>query len=148
MNDLNLKFEEAKHGWLPVHLEVADKKIEFITSDVPNNPVQVLINSIWNSLRGDPSEVWWHLEPDGYFFTFMPEGENVLLEVLYSADSSKNKRESKLIYKGNLQKTMLTLWRGIKEFVSHDTKEPHWPAIDIDDLERLGEKLKYEPVKG
>lgn len=148
MIKLKLKFEEAKHGWLPVRIEADDKKIEFITSDVPNNPVQELINSIWTSLRGDPSEVWWHLEPDGYFFTLVPEGENVRLEVFYSIDSSKNKRESKLIYKGNLQETILVMWRGIKEFASHCPKEPHWPPLDADDLEILGKKLKYEPVKG
>ena len=148
MNKLELRFEEAEHGWLPVCLDAADEKIEFITSDVPNNPVQGLVNSIWASLRGDSSEVWWHLEPDGYFFTFVPEGENVQLEVFYSADSSKNKRESKLIYKGNLQETMLVLWRGIKEFDSHGPKEPHWPPLDTDDLVKLGKKLKYESVKG
>jgi hypothetical protein len=65
---LKCKFGEPHYGWLPVKLTAGDYTLEMDVSDVPVDPIYILILSLHRALNGLESEIWWHLEPVSYYF--------------------------------------------------------------------------------
>ena len=137
MSDLKLNFQKPEHGWVPVKLEYKEKVIEFDGSDVPNNPIQGLIDALLKIIRGDSSEVWWNLEPDGYFFTFERNNENIIFRVFFAENSEEYNRREVLCVEGEINKIVLPMWRGLKKFLSYSAVEPHWPEVSSTEVINL-----------
>ena len=140
---LNIKFDMQKpeHGWMRCVLSFQDETIEFDASDVPCNPLDGLVESLWKCSRGENSEVWWHLEPAGYYFLFVPQESCVDFAVAYSEDSSKKRR--RIIQQATLplDQLLIMFWRSVKKVESFGLGEPHWPTLDLADLDGLRARL-------
>lgn len=126
---IKCKFGVPHHGWLPVKVTVGDFYLEMEASDVPVNPINILISSLTRTLSGFESEVWWHLEPASYYFSFASEGEdNYKFTISFAdVDSVSSKRQHIFETSGNKNEIILPFWRAVKEFASHSYLEPHWP---------------------
>ena len=138
--DLKLSFDTPQYGWLPCKLKFGEHFVEFEASDVPNNPVGDLVECLWKAIRGEASEVWWHLEPAGYFFLMEPNGSELLFKLQFSADSSIAKRQTVFEAPLNLKRTLMMFWRSAKITGSFPVSDTDWPGIDDKDMEKL--KLK------
>ena len=148
MSDLKLNLERPEHGWVPVKLECQDKVIEFESSDVPNNPIQGLIDALWKIICGDSSEVWWNLEPDEYFFTFERNNDNIIFRVFFAENSEEYNRREILCVEGEINKIVLPMWRGLKRFLLFNAVEQHWPEISSKEVIKLGDVLEKEAKNG
>ena len=82
-------------------------KVEFPASDLPNNPNQNLIEAIDNALDGDKACVWWVQEPDGHYFTLIPDNEEVELQVLFVPSSKEGARSKVATLKGSKARVRL-----------------------------------------
>ena len=138
------KLGAPHHGWLPVKVTIGDFNLEFEASDVPTNPVDLLTASLLRSLNGLESEVWWHLEPASYYFTFTPlEAEHYLFSISYAnSHSDAEIRHEKIKESGSRDEVIVPFWRAIKEFVSHSYQEPHWPPTYDLELEKLTSAIR------
>jgi hypothetical protein len=136
---LKCKFGEPHHGWLSIRLTTGDFSLEMEVSDVPVDPIYVLISSLCLALNGLESEVWWHLEPASYYFYFEPEEQGEFKFSIAFAESNvtRNHRETVFETSGSKAEIIFPFWRAIKEFASHSYKEPDWSAIDHAELENL-----------
>ncbi|WP_144395593.1 hypothetical protein [Pleionea sediminis] len=138
--DLKLNFDTPQHGWLPCELRLGDRFVEFEASDVPNNPVSDLVDSLWKGIRGEASEVWWHLEPAGYYFLMEPKESELLFKLQFSPDSTIAKRRTVFEASLNLKKTLMMFWRSAKKTGSFPVSDTDWPGIGDKDMNEL--KLK------
>jgi hypothetical protein len=138
-----LSFEPPEHGWLPVRLTSEATKIDFVASDVPNDPIQELIDALGAALQNESASVWWHLEPSGYYFDFSPCQKGVQLRVSLEPgnDLTGQKREL-LNVVGTHKEVLLPIWRALRTFESFNTHEPHWPVVQFNQLHKLGEVLR------
>ena len=142
MNKLKVHLGKPEHGWVLVTIEHNSTKIEFHGSDVPNNPIQDLNDALYKTINGEPSEVWWHLEPAGYFFTFENSNNKVILKVLYADDFEISEAKEVMSIEGTVESILVPMWRGLKVFLSYNPIEPHWPEVPTNEIINFGEKLK------
>ena len=61
MSKIKLTFEIPKNGWLTASLKSSDFELDFITSDIPENPIDKLCESLILALNGIESEIFWNL---------------------------------------------------------------------------------------
>jgi len=143
---LKCKFGKPHHGWLPVKLTAGDYNLEMDVSDVPVDPIYILISSLHRALNGLESEVWWHLEPASYYFYFEPEenGEVKFLIAFAEENVTRNHREIVFETAGSQAEIIFPFWRAIKEFASHSYEGPDWPPVDHAELEKLTALVKGE----
>lgn len=143
--ELKLTFDTPHNGWLPCELKFGDQVIEYDASDVPINPTGELVESLWKAVRGESSEVWWHLEPAGYYFIFEPKGKELIFKLQYSNDSTIANRQT--IFEGSLslKDSLMMFWRNVKRTGSFPVSDTEWPGIDEQDLQKL--KLKIGELK-
>ena len=141
---LKIRFGIPHHGWLPVHLKVNKFEFNIEASDVPVNPVNILIEALTRVIHELKSEVWWFLEPAGYYFSFEPLADgNVQFTIEFAkGDGMDAKREQLFILENEKMKDALPFWRNIKEFKSHNYVEPHWPETDAVAFQRLTQLIK------
>ncbi|WP_444997505.1 hypothetical protein [Aliikangiella sp. IMCC44359] len=139
--DLKLNFGSPHHGWLPCELRLGEHFVEFEASDVPNNPVEDLVDCLWKAIRGEASEVWWHLEPAGYYFLMEPNGSELLFKLQYSPDSTIAMRQTVLEAQLNLKRTLMMFWRSAKKTGSFAVSDTDWPGINNKDMEKLKHKI-------
>ncbi|TQV76859.1 hypothetical protein FLL45_02570 [Aliikangiella marina] len=115
--------------------------MEFEASDVPNNPVSELVESLWKPVRNENSEVWWHLEPAGYYFIFEPKQSELLFSIQFSPNSSLANRKILFEAKVNLRNALMMFWRCAKKTTTFETSDTDWPKLDKNELENLRTKL-------
>ena len=139
---VSLKFGQPKSGWVEVHLSIGVKAIEFVGSDVPNNPLQQLIDALALSSRGLEASVWWHLEPDGYYFKFTPSGSDVELQVLFAPESKESAQSEVARVVGSKGSVLLPIWRALRSFSSLNPDEEDLPLVSVEGLERIRELLR------
>ena len=141
---LKCKFGEPKYGWLPVHIQVDDFELEMVASDVPVSPIALLQHAVWCVHEGREYEVWWHLEPESYYFEFTPMPDGMLEFVVSFArfDTTKRNRERLVRKVASKQAITIPFWRSIKELASRSFKNTDWPSIDHDDLDKLATLIK------
>jgi hypothetical protein len=144
LSRIGLGFGAPRHGWLPVRLDFESRSIEFEASDVPNNPVQRLVDALEAATQHRPSEVWWHLEPDGYIFRFLPSAGKVELQVSYAKHSVHEREVEVASIIGSAQEILLPIWRALRELQAHGLAEPAWPPVDFSRLPILREALRGE----
>lgn len=142
MSNIRFTLSRPSNGWLSVHLGVGDKAVDFSASDVPNNPIEELIDAIHCALGNRDATVWWHLEPGGYYFEFSPVGNETTLRILFSGDSDLEHRSELLSIQAPTKQLLVPFWRALRQLQSINAEEPHWPETRYGTLETLGERLR------
>jgi hypothetical protein len=112
---LKIEFENPEHGWMPVKIVYKEIEEYFDVSDVPINPISQLEVVLDSAITGDGGEVWWHLEPAGYYLGLNAEEDNYRVKLEYSIDSTKETRELIFEYLGNFDEIIIPLWRSLRK---------------------------------
>ena len=120
-----------------------DVRIDIDASYTPNNPVQQLIEALHAATRGDAARVWWHLEPDGYFLRFEPDGERIRLQLDFAYDSIPSRSRNVLAIEGTREEMLLPFWRFLRGFQSGEPHAPHWPDVDYRDIHVIEDRIKH-----
>jgi len=143
---LKCKLGVPQHGWLPILLTYGDFRLEMDVSDVPVNSVDLLVHSLSRVIDGLESDVWWHLEPASYTFSFSPKEMDKFSFGVSFLDGSVGDEKSQHIFEctGSRDEIILPFWRAVMEFASHSYTEPEWPAIDELALTRLTTKIRND----
>jgi hypothetical protein len=138
---LKIEFGQPEHGWLPVNLRHGDFELQFMASDVPINPIDLLTSAIREITKGITTEVWWHLEPEGYYFDFEKDGDEYKLKISFTRGS---KADKELIYEtqGKYEDIVMPFYRSVKNFFTREMDEPHWPRTDEGEIEKLENIVK------
>jgi hypothetical protein len=140
--DFSIAFGVAQNGWLSLHVKAGSVELEFSGSDVPNNPVQELIDALANAAAGVDGAVWWHLEPDGYYFQFSPMQDNVRLQVFYESFQQQTKQKTEVASViSSKQQVLLPIWRALRKLETTQLAEPHWPPVDFSRITAIKESL-------
>ncbi|MGB0496686.1 MAG: hypothetical protein ACPGJI_10035 [Kangiellaceae bacterium] len=145
---MDIKLGKPAHGWLPVTIEHEGKNWQFDVSDVPVDPVSTLVTVLSSLFTGRNGEVWWHLEPDGYYLDFKVQDDNCKVSLEFSDESRKARSDCIFEFEDSIENIVVPLWREIKKFHSHDYNEPHWPPINKNEVRALTEHVKELQNKG
>jgi hypothetical protein len=138
---ISLSFAPPRHGWLPVRVAAGDEIVEFVASNVPNNPAQCLADAISTSFHGFTTEVWWNLEPEGYYFGFSPHPDGVKFCVSFAECAQGLNRCELLSVVGTTTEILLPVWRALRQLESLKIGEPHWSNTEFAELASLGKVL-------
>jgi len=117
---LRIQFEEPHLGWMLVKVNHGDIEEVFSVSNVPNDPVSELVYVLESAINGRGGEVWWHLEPGGYYLNLHAEDEHFRVKFEYSQLSMKIDRELVFEYLGSFLEVVVPLWRDLRQLQSHD----------------------------
>lgn len=120
---LKIEFEEPEYGWLPVKICFEDIEEIFDASDVPINPVSQLEEVLDSAITGYGGEVWWHLEPAGYYLSIHAEKGLYRLKLEFSKESMKDDREGIFEYTGDFENVIVPIWRSLRKLQSYDWSE-------------------------
>lgn len=104
---------------------------------MPVDPLSLLVEALITSLSGYSREVWWHLEPAGYYMTIGRSKDKFEILLEYSFDSKAQTKERIFSATGNGQEIILPIWRALSEFYSHEYSEPEWPSSNGKDMKKL-----------
>ncbi len=143
MPALQLQFGTPKHGWLTVELRSQQFKLKFDASDVPANPIEQLCDALINILKGIESEVWWNLEPKGYYFEFKRVEEKFMLTITANDGMDEN-RETKFTLTGDFESIIFPLYQSIEKFASSNFEKKHWPTINPQKMKNLISIIKEQ----
>lgn len=138
---LKVEFGQPEHGWLHVDMQLGNFKLKFEASDVPINPIDQLISAIREITKGSKAEVWWHLEPAGYYLCFDKLDRIYKLAILFE-EADKNSKEIVFQTEGSYQNLIMPFYRAIKKFVSLAYDEPHWPKTEEIEIKKLTDLVK------
>lgn len=136
-----VRHEAPSHGWLPLRLNVNGIDVDIVASDVPNNPVQELLDALESVARGNEASIWWHLEPDGYFMRFFPNGDEVMFVLELAPESKESRAEVVLSFQGTRVEVLLPLWRFLRDFQSRQYSEEDWPNVDYRRIASIREMI-------
>jgi hypothetical protein len=139
---IHIEYEAPQHGWLPLKISIGEQSIDIDSSDVPNNPIQDLLEAIRLASQGEDSRVWWPLEPGGFVFDFRCLEHVICLQICLAGDEWGKRMREIASVEGTPQDILLPFWRFLREFQSHGFTEPHWPDVDYRDIESIGRRLK------
>jgi hypothetical protein len=138
---IRIQHTPPSHGWLSLQLSVGDRHVSIDASDVPNNPVQELVDALDLAASGASAQVWWHLEPDGWFMSFEPDGDDVRLQLDFAPHSERSRAQPALRLRGPRAEILLPFWRFLRDFQSRAYPEPHWPAVDYRRMPAIKNRL-------
>jgi hypothetical protein len=138
---LRIEFGTPEHGWLPVKIAFNDFNLEFEASDVPANPIEQSILSLRSVIKGIKAEVWWHLEPEGYFLEFKKFDDDYTLSTFF-AKSENSDRKMEFKVNGSYESLILPIYRAIKKLADQKHDPQNWPAIDKTELDKLTELVE------
>jgi hypothetical protein len=139
---MNIKFGKPSHGWLPVTITHEGTNYEFNASDVPVDPIGRLVVALNSLFSARADQVWWHLEPDGYYLNFKPCGDECVVSLEFSDESRKDRSDLKFQYRDNINNLVISLWRELRKFYSYGYKVPHWPSEDTKEMLTLTNHVK------
>jgi hypothetical protein len=139
----------AEHGWLPVHISVRDTVINFHASDVPNNPIENLINAMLNVCHGRDETVWWNLEPAGYQMEFITNANDVFMKLWFSETSAfgdrwKADHQPVLVTSGSRYDVLLPIFRAVRKMEIDGVNELHWPPTNFVGLREVVAVLNHD----
>lgn len=137
MARIRIAYTPPIHGWLPITLTLDGKTFDIDASDVPNNPVEILIDALESIARGRASSVWWHMEPASYFMYFEPVRGEVRFRLAYGADGDARRAQEVCVIEGGSGEILMPFWRFLREFQSQAFAEPHWPDIAYSRLSEI-----------
>ena len=138
---IKIEFGLPEHGWLPVDLRHGEFELKFMASDVPVNPIDQLISGISQITKGITAEVWWYLEPEGYYLNFDTKGVEYNLRISFAKNDTAAKE---LLYEtqGEYEDIVMPFYRSIKNFFTQTIEESHWPKTDKNKIEKLTNTVK------
>lgn len=120
---LKIEFEHPSHGWMPVKITYKNIEKNFAVSDVPIDPISQLENVLDSAITGLGGEVWWHLEPGGYYLSLFAENNEFNVSLEFSMNSMKETRERVFEYTGSFEETVVPIWRSLRKLQSHNWNE-------------------------
>ncbi len=120
---LKIEFETPEHGWMPVKIIYGDVEEHFDVSDVPVDPISQLEDALDSAITGGGGEVWWHLEPAGYYLNLHAERGSYRMKLEYSVNSMKESRELVFEFLGSIEETLIPLWRSLRKLQSYNWSE-------------------------
>ncbi len=141
---IRLVFAQPRHGWVHTRLHLGHRILEFVASDVPNNPIEELHAAVTATAAGGRGEVWWHLEPAGYFFELSNVSGRRRLRVLFSEHSLFLPRVEVASVCRTRTELLLPLLRALRQFESFHAREPHWRPTRMAAMTRLRSALKMQ----
>lgn len=131
---LKIEFEAPEHGWMPVKIIYQDTEEYFDVSDVPIDPISQLMQVLDSAITGGGGEVWWHLEPAGYYLNLHAENSKFSVKLEYSVNSMKPTRETIFEYVGDFQETIIPIWRSLSKLQSYNWAEFTVPEKAMDTI--------------
>ena len=138
---LKIEFGLPEHGWLPIDLAFDDFHLPLIVSDVPVNPVDLLISSLRQVIKGIQTEVWLHLEPEGYYMELFKLHEEYRIITAF-AKSDNSEREVVHELNGDFESVILPFYRALKKFSTQLSDSLDWPKTDELELLKLTEIIE------
>ena len=133
---LTLGFGVPEHGWLTVKIAYNDFRLQFDASDVPENPIDQLVATLRSVIKGINTEVWWHLEPEGYYFEFEKISDKYRFRISF-ANSSNSDRKKHFELDGDFKELILPIYRAILKFIDQPHEQQNWPQTDRLETEKL-----------
>jgi hypothetical protein len=128
---LFISFGKPEHGWLPVDLSFDDYSINFQASDVLNDPINELCETILGLQENKGGEITWWLEPGAYFFRIEKKDLDFALTISETYDLHPDNREveRKLIktITGDYNQIVVPFKYAIKQFSAQIYEVKHWP---------------------
>jgi len=137
MTMFRISLANPEQGWVPVRVEIGAEVFEFVGSDVPNNPIQELVDALAKAAKGLEATVWWHLEPDGYYFKLEPSARGMRFHLLIARGSKESAKSVCASAEGSKEEILLPIWRSLRRFQSLGVIEPDWPPVQFKALEGL-----------
>jgi len=142
MHRLSVGFGRPQHGWLPVSVCWADSTLQFAASDVPVDPLSLLIEALSRVLDFGEGEVWWHLEPASYFFLFNRAGDLYSLRILLNERGDNRAQAHEVLSaSGSVAKLVLRFWHALRRLQADAYGPPDWPEFSPGALDALIRKL-------
>jgi len=120
---LNIEFKEPTSGWLPVTIRFRDIEEVFYASSIPENPISKLEDALNSAIIGWGGEVWWHLEPAGYYLSLHSDNDKFKVNLEYSINSMAGGREPVFEYKGDFENVVIPIWRSLRKLQSNNWGE-------------------------
>ncbi|MDY2588060.1 hypothetical protein [Winogradskyella aquimaris] len=135
---IELNLGNPKNGWLPIELKSAEFELEFMASNIPENPTDKLCESLILAINGLETEICWNLEPECYFIELKPNGKGI--DIFISKSGEKTKKRN-LIYElnGNFETLILPMYRSLKKFSTLEFDKTDWEKINQIKLGKLTE---------
>ena len=118
-----IEFEKPEHGRLPVRILYNDIEECFDASDVPVDPILQLQEVLDSAITLGGGEVWWHLEPAGYFLNLHAEKGKYWVKLEYSINSKKNSAETIFEFLGDFDEVIIPIWRSLRKLQSHNLNQ-------------------------
>lgn len=113
-----------------MRLRVGEQTFHFDASDVPNDPVEELAALLDQLAKGGAGGlVWWHSEPAGYYLEITKSDSGFQLTLSFETQNHESKRCIQAQAVGSATDILLPLWRGLKQFCSHQSLPSHWHSV-------------------
>jgi hypothetical protein len=138
---LKIEFEEPEHGWLPVKMTFDGAEAAFDASDVPIDPISQLEEVLDSAITGGGGEVWWHLEPAGYYLNIHAEKELYRLKLEFSERSMKTDREIIFEEVGDFEDVVIPIWRSLRKLQSYNWSEF---KVSPDGMQSITNQIKIQ----
>lgn len=136
---ISINFGKPQHGWLPVNFSYGEFRLDLDASDVLNDPVVELYDSLIRLSKGKTGQITWWLEPFTYFFHFERAHETYRLTISEANDIEAEREVIKVIT-GNYKQMIEPFKKALLDFCSFTYNEHDWPySIDKNKLQQLKE---------
>ncbi len=129
MHHLQVHFESARNGWLPVTIDTADEHLTFEASFTPDDSLAQLIDNLLVVLSSDgTASVTWCSEPVEYVFTFTTEGEvtNLTIRAFPDHRRAPGKERNVLTVQIDRQVLVRSFWRALRRLQTQDDFALQW----------------------
>lgn len=134
-----------RHGWLPVRFTTGSVDLQFAASNVLNDPLAELYNSIKRLLNNKTGEVTWWLEPYTYFFYFERIGPNDFRLTISEASDMDDEREQLAVLNGSYKQLIAPMRKALLEFCDFEYEKTHWPfSYTRTDIETIPKRLEVK----
>ena len=130
MNKINFTLGKPINGWLNVRFKSGEVELKFEASNIPENPILELYQSLIFSMKGLESKVYWNLEPENYCFKFSPKEQSFNLTI------SENKKNI-FSQDGSFESIILPFYRALKKFNSTEFKNENWTKLENGKIKQL-----------
>ena len=139
-NSLHVNFGTPKHGWLPVDLKHQTFHLAFEASDVLNDPIGELYNTLVALQENKSGQVTWWLEPGAYFFRFEQHGMEIRLIISETENLNNDQAARRIIQtiSGSSRQIIEPFRKALAQFCSQTFEEDQWPYnLDKRKIEKL-----------
>ncbi|OUS29204.1 hypothetical protein A9Q99_08805 [Gammaproteobacteria bacterium 45_16_T64] len=141
---IKITFDEPTNGWLPVTIRYQDCEEVFFASDIPVDPVMRLEEVLDSAITGFGGEVWWHLEPSGYYLSVIADKTQCHVRLDYSIDSKATTREIVFDFYGSFDEVIIPIWRALRKLQSQGYDQFMPSKKGMDSITRqIKEKRKH-----